>query len=408
MKRVLTFLAIMLLPLSVMAMTPVADSDLADVTGQAGVNINANLTMDINIGTMAWGDADGIDGVYNVWPTVGAGGYIGISNFQITNLQIRARAAASDSFNLYKTLFLKPITIDVATGTKNEVDNVTFVRFGLGALHISMSALQFDVGLSAGETAVSGTLGTLGVTELVLDQNMGRVSLGDMNIYINPWSYVDIYAHDGSGVNFDMAITIDRFAMDYMSWGDTDGLPEGNGIWMNTADNAAGYVGIDNFVMGNAFTPAITINGSVAIDVVTSAGGTYSYLNSLLTALSPAAPYIDIRDQAQMYDLYTAAEALGRDMNDGQVVADYIEDALWFQYGQIIDLTYTDIPLTTVHIAFPADFDFSVAKMTGDVVLSDSYTVDAAVDTTNCLGDFYIEGFDLKIREDSWVDIWAH
>ena len=65
MKRVLTFLAIMLLPLSVWAMTPVTDSDLADVTGQAGVSINADLTMDINIGTMAWGDGDGISAYWS-------------------------------------------------------------------------------------------------------------------------------------------------------------------------------------------------------------------------------------------------------------------------------------------------------------------------------------------------------
>mgnify|MGYP000905370113 CR=1 FL=1 len=53
-------LAILLLPLSVWAMTPVSDSDLSNVTGQAGVSINADLTMDITIGTMAWGDGDGV------------------------------------------------------------------------------------------------------------------------------------------------------------------------------------------------------------------------------------------------------------------------------------------------------------------------------------------------------------
>ena len=45
MKRLLTILTILLLPLSVWAMTPVNDSDLSNVTGQAGVNINADLTM---------------------------------------------------------------------------------------------------------------------------------------------------------------------------------------------------------------------------------------------------------------------------------------------------------------------------------------------------------------------------
>jgi len=189
MKRVLTILAILLLPLSVWAMTPVSDSDLSNVTGQAGVNINANLTMDINIGTMAWGDQDGSTGVYNPWTTVNAGGYIGMVGFNITNLTIKARTSG-ETYNSYSTLMLKPITIDVATGTKNGVANVTFVRFGLGALQINMDALGFDVSLGgrvgAGETA--------GTNAVVLGQNLGAVALGNMAVYISPWSFVDIYS----------------------------------------------------------------------------------------------------------------------------------------------------------------------------------------------------------------------
>ena len=82
MKRVLTFLALMLLPLSVMAMTPVSDSTLSDVTGQAGVNINADLTMNIGIGTVAWGDSSGIDAGFG-WTAAPAGGYVGVNNLNI-------------------------------------------------------------------------------------------------------------------------------------------------------------------------------------------------------------------------------------------------------------------------------------------------------------------------------------
>ena len=60
MKRVLTILAILLLPLSVWAMTPVTDSDLSNVTGQAGVSINQDVMMNIHMDVMAWGDADGL------------------------------------------------------------------------------------------------------------------------------------------------------------------------------------------------------------------------------------------------------------------------------------------------------------------------------------------------------------
>lgn len=53
-------MAFLLLPLSVWAMTPISDSDLSNVTGQAGVNINVDLLMNVRLGTMAWGDSDGI------------------------------------------------------------------------------------------------------------------------------------------------------------------------------------------------------------------------------------------------------------------------------------------------------------------------------------------------------------
>ena len=53
MKSVLVFFTMVLLPLSVWAMTPVSDYDLSNVTGQAGVSINPNLKMDIEIGTIA-------------------------------------------------------------------------------------------------------------------------------------------------------------------------------------------------------------------------------------------------------------------------------------------------------------------------------------------------------------------
>jgi len=132
MKRVLTFLAIMLLPLSVMAMTPVSDQTLSDVTGQAGVNINADIMMDIAIGTLAWGDSDGIlNGGHPLWGTTDGGGYVGVTGFDIDGLRIKARE--TDTFDTYAApAQLKPITIDVATDA-DIYDGATFVRFGLAS-----------------------------------------------------------------------------------------------------------------------------------------------------------------------------------------------------------------------------------------------------------------------------------
>ena len=139
MKRVLTILAILLLPLSVWAMTPVTDSDLSNVTGQAGVSINQDVMMNIHMDVMAWGDVDGLGnrGIgtlttnastgLNPWTTVSTGGYIGINNFDMT-VQVKARdtdtfgaatgANPNATYGVYSPTSypgLRPLTIDVAT-----------------------------------------------------------------------------------------------------------------------------------------------------------------------------------------------------------------------------------------------------------------------------------------------------
>jgi hypothetical protein len=250
----------MLLPLSVMAMTPVSDSTLSDVTGQAGVNINADLTMNIGIGTLAWGDSDGIGALTAYgWATGTAGGYVGVNNFNITNLRIKARE--TDTYNGYTTALLKPITIDVASKS-TLYGGQTFVRFGTGSLQITMDAMSLQVALG---DRVGG---------VVLDQILGTANLGGMEIYLSPFSYVDIYTAAGVGVNLTMNIIVDEFKMDYMSWGDTDGKNNvGIGVCMWMVDAAAGYIGLDNLAVGGP----ITITGTVRIDVNTSTIGIYAH-----------------------------------------------------------------------------------------------------------------------------------
>jgi hypothetical protein len=117
---------------------------------------------------------------------------------------VSARAESTDNWNGYSTFFLKPITIDVATGDKTAVGgsaDQTFVRFGLGSLRISMDALSFNVGTSAGYIP-SGTAVTI-------SDIMGSVNIGDMTMYIAPTSYVDIFSHAGTGVSNQMRVTID-------------------------------------------------------------------------------------------------------------------------------------------------------------------------------------------------------
>jgi len=259
----LTFLAIMLLPLSVMAMTPVSDQTLSDVTGQAGVNINADLRMDITIGTLAWGDADGITTSYNPgWALTDAGGYVGVTGLNITDLRIKARE--TDTFGGYSApAMLKPITIDVATD-EDIYDGNTFVRFGLGSLQITMDHMDFTVFLAA-----PGAPG----------QRLGVVSIGAMAVYINPVSYLDIYnSRPGNrcGIFLAMNVVIDEFDIDHVSWGDIDGQANtgiNECIWMAQGAQSAGYIGLSDLRMGGP----ITIAGTIAIDVTTSYNGIYSH-----------------------------------------------------------------------------------------------------------------------------------
>jgi hypothetical protein len=344
MKKILVSFALVLLPLSVMAMIPVSDSTLSDVTGQAGVNINTDLTINISIGTMAWGDADGIGGFNSgsdtsPWATVATGGYVGLTNFNIDGLRIKARE--TDGYNGYfSSAYLKPITIDVATGTKNGVANTTFVRFGLGSLYIGLNSMT--LGVEMGPTTALG-------------QTLGTVNIGPMDIYINPSSYIDIYAHAGSGVNFDLNIVIDQFSMSYISWGDTDGLPTGNpgntggvGNWIG-ASTSAGYIGLQNLVVGGP----VTIAGTLAIDVVSQAAN------------------------AGVYSGLGLAPILGQGAT------------------------------TVVHISFPQDF---VIDVTGPITANVRLDSAAALNSVNAgtLGDIYLSHFNLDIWAGSWVDIWAH
>ncbi len=348
MKRVLTILAILLLPLSVWAMTPVSDSDLSNVTGQAGVNINADLTMNVNIGTMAWGDSDGItaSGSWPAWTTTGDGGYVGITDFNLTNLRIKARE--NDTFDTYTTAQLKPITIDVAQSASLYAGR-TFVRMGLGSLKVSFDGLSMTVALAPHST-FAGTLG----------EEMGSVNVGAIAVYIDPKSYIDIFSHAGQGVNIVMDIELDEITLGYVSWGDSDGLPAGNTgeavIWMAAGATAPGYIGISDFTFG-----VVKVSGEIVIDVNTVFAGIYSH------------------------------GIVGTDPGAAPVTVCHIG------FGGNGPLGYFN-----VNVAGP---------ITGIVKLSNASALDLTgtpVPSMGTLGDIYITGFGLDIAAGSWVDIWAH
>lgn len=94
MKKLVIFLVLLCMPGASFAMKPLDDESMGQVMGQAGVSIFVDITMNIHIGTLAWGDSDGLaPGPYNPWNIQTSGGYIGVSDMTVSGLSIAHRLA---------------------------------------------------------------------------------------------------------------------------------------------------------------------------------------------------------------------------------------------------------------------------------------------------------------------------
>jgi hypothetical protein len=324
-KGIMVLVAIFLLPLCLHAMTQVSNTELSGITGQAGVSINADVTYDIHFDALAWGDADGLGGATT-------GGYVGITNYDATGWRIKARE--TDHYGGYSfSTDYKPITIDVATTSVGHPygDHVTFVRLGLGALELSGQSTHFAMEM--------GPTNGLGQTLLTFDGGYGE-------IFVNPVSYVDIFAHPNSGVNLALNIQLDRAYFEYLTWGDPDGLPGGSTgdsvTWIGSGTSSgAGYVGVRDLTVDGP----ITLSGTVSLDIVTVNSGAYYAMNG-------------------------------------------------------------NAPVTVVHISLPTDFNVSVNQITARVRLDSQPDLVGA--NSRELGNIFLSGLNLKLHSGSWVDIWAH
>ena len=243
MKRVLAFLAIMLLPLSVMAMSSISDSDLAGVTGQAGVSINVDLNMDLDVNVAAWGDSDG----YTVSGTTTAAGWVGVTTLHMNTLRICQRTDLTYSE-------LRLLTIDVGTDSSG----VTKVQIGMPTFNITMDSMTANVELGPDNSGVPN-----------LNQTLGTLYLAGLDMALTGYNktagtgFVYIYAHNDCGVSIDFAnVNIDYLDLDTLSWGDTDGL--GSTGYQNCGTHP-GYVGLRALNV-----TSINLNGGITIDVGTN------------------------------------------------------------------------------------------------------------------------------------------
>jgi hypothetical protein len=110
MKSALLLFIIFLLSFSAWAMTPLTDSELSDVTGQAGVSIFFDVAMNIHFDVLAWGDSDGLGST--------------VTNLIINNHYIGPRMDASLDDGSYPTI------IDGAKIISHTVDDY-YIRMGL-------------------------------------------------------------------------------------------------------------------------------------------------------------------------------------------------------------------------------------------------------------------------------------
>jgi hypothetical protein len=254
-----------------MAMSTIADNDLSTVTGQSGVSIGVDLTLNIDFDTLAWGDGDG----------VGAGttaGWVGWANGDIQNLHIRLRGDLLQ--------YNKLLTIDTYTDAANK----SYVRIGIPSMNVTMESFPATVGAWS-NTTVAGH----NAPDLTNFQEFGTMNINGLQIlFANNGGYVDISSTAStvtgsvSGVKFTAHnVKIDELNIASMTWGDRDGA-------IND-DTTAGYAGLANLAATD-----ILINANLTINVATTnataagttaAGQVLAGLSAadqaLLTALGP-------------------------------------------------------------------------------------------------------------------------
>ncbi|MDD3083308.1 MAG: hypothetical protein PHW17_13920 [Desulfobacterales bacterium] len=113
---VIALMAMLMLPFTSFSMTALEDGDLSSVTGQAGVSINLDATVNLTADVVAWGDADGItNGTYT-----NKAGWVGLTGLDVANLRVRA-----DQTLLEGEFFLKHDGVALAAALQTEA--ATFI-----------------------------------------------------------------------------------------------------------------------------------------------------------------------------------------------------------------------------------------------------------------------------------------
>jgi hypothetical protein len=297
-------------PTSVLAMTTISDDEMAQVTGQRGVSINVDVTANLSIGTIAWGDSDGFAGYSNA-------GYVGIEGLNVT-IHFSGRhdgPFATTGPSAVGYMGNKPITIDVGSDT---LGWTTQVRIGLPTAHLTVSTLQTDI-------FVSGV--TAGAPTSTTAQQLGAIYMNGIEILLGESSspavassynagYMTIGAAGSGnrGVNFEFDVNIDSINIDTISYGNTTSILAGS---FGTAATA-GYIGVTDLTIGH-----MNIDGGFNIGIGTlntdainngHGQGTITQVNILIhhnTTVTVPSAITGTVVLAQDQELTTGAEELG-------------------------------------------------------------------------------------------------
>ena len=125
MKRTGISIIILALPAVLYAMKPISDAELSDVLAKSGISIFIDMTMNIQIGTLAWGDPDGAKVQEAGTEVQMPGGWVGIDSLNISNLHIWPRTDflmnTDPSSGTRKDL--QPLTINIVTIPASGLDH---------------------------------------------------------------------------------------------------------------------------------------------------------------------------------------------------------------------------------------------------------------------------------------------
>jgi hypothetical protein len=200
-----------------------------DIYNPAGNDVATTLGFGLSVpwltlDTLAWGDSDGVGGATTA-------GYVGLRNLSINNLMITGRATVE--------------TITVQSGSDADMYHLpvgtVFVSLGFSELDIKMDSLNANV--------------ALGNKKNNLNQILGSVYLGGLDVEINGSVNIHPPSVSTQGIVFDINVNFPKFSLTTLSWGDADGIG---------GATTAGYRGWRNVgIVG------LTVAGKVSIEVAT-------------------------------------------------------------------------------------------------------------------------------------------